>query len=71
MPDCIFNPRGVDCSANPKPCYKCGWNPRVDDERKLKTREQLTKKGGLKTYVREQSGVVHAPLFTAVWGKGV
>lgn len=30
----------VDCTGD-KNCDKCGWNPKVDAERKKKTREKL------------------------------
>lgn len=37
--DCVFN-IGIDCtSGSSSQCSKCGWNPKVEKERKDKLRE--------------------------------
>lgn len=36
---CVYNWEGIRC-PNRATCYKCGWNPRIERQRKRKMREE-------------------------------
>ena len=38
---CTHRPGGVDCGTRHGNCKRCGWNPSVEEERKLQARENL------------------------------
>ena len=40
---CVYNREGVVCTLTVKPCYKCGWNPKVSKDRICKIKEELRK----------------------------
>ena len=34
--NCPHNP-GIDCSVMPPKCHRCGWNPKIEAQRKAQT----------------------------------
>lgn len=36
---CIYNPEAIRCPARAY-CYRCGWNPQVERQRKHKMKEE-------------------------------
>ena len=45
--NCKYTP-GVDCFKDPRPCSRCGWNPRCAERRlkKIKEARQIALRNG-------------------------